>query len=130
MVLTTFYFQLHQPSRLNPDLNDKDNFTWSSKDREVYQKVAQKCYITATKMFNEIIKDNPDFRICFSFSGTLIDQSKSYGEKKYDIIPLLQELYESGKDKKNNKEIRRVEFLDETYYHCCRLESVGKTRIA
>jgi alpha-amylase/alpha-mannosidase (GH57 family) len=101
---------------LNPNF-DSSNFTWTEKDKEIYQKVATKSYIPGIKMFNKLIKENKDFKITFSFSGTLIEQAKKYSEGKYDIIPLLQELYESGKTKNDVKEMRRVEFLDETYYH-------------
>ena len=52
MPLVTFYFQLHQPFRLDPDV---EKFLWEEKNAEIFKKVAQKNYLPATKMFAEII---------------------------------------------------------------------------
>jgi len=122
MPLVTFYHEAHQPFRLSPS-SDPNKFLWDKMNREVYQKVAKKCYIPATKMLTQVIKDNPEFRVCLSFSGTLIEQSKMYkkddsGKNVYDIIPLLQGLYEAGKTTNpDGKQVRRVEYLDETSHH-------------
>jgi alpha-amylase/alpha-mannosidase (GH57 family) len=103
MVLLTIYFQLHQPFRLHPD---SDKFLWDEENKKVFQKVAERNYIPATKMFTELIKAHPNFKITMSISGTLLEQDKLWN---LGVIKALQELYNSGDN--------QVEFLDETYYH-------------
>jgi glycogen synthase len=105
MPIVTFYYQLHQPFRLHPD---RDKFLWDEKNREVFEKVSQKCYIPATKMFTRLIADNPGFKITFSMSGTFLEQAQIY---KPEVITCLQKLWDAGV--KHNQ----VEFLEETYYH-------------
>lgn len=105
MVLATFYFQLHQPYRLHPD---EDKFLWDEMNREIFQKVAEKCYLPATRMFSELISKHPDFKITLSMSGVFLEQAELY---RPEVIRALQELLDAG------KEGRRVEILDETHYH-------------
>ncbi|MFH1369694.1 MAG: AP2 domain-containing protein [Planctomycetota bacterium] len=105
MPIVTFYFQLHQPFRLHPD---RDIFLWDDKNREIFEKVSQKCYLPATKMFTRLISDYPEFKIAFSMSGTFLEQAQNY---KPEVITCLQKLLDAGK-KRN-----QVEFLEETYYH-------------
>ena len=105
MPLVTFYFQLHQPCRLHPD---RDKFLWEEKNREVFLKVAEKCYLPATRMFTELIAAWPGFKITFGMSGTFLEQAELY---QPEVIAALQELHAAG------KENGQVEFLDETYYH-------------
>jgi glycogen synthase len=105
MPLVTFYFQLHQPFRLHPDV---EKFLWDQENRNVFLKVAQKCYLPATRMFTEIIRENPQFKITFSMSGTFLEQASLY---QPEVIQALQELFDAG------KEHNQVEYLQETYYH-------------
>jgi len=105
MALATFYFQLHQPFRLHPD---RDKFLWDDNNREIFEKVSEKNYLPATRMFTELIADNPGFKITFSMSGTFLKQAQMY---KPEVIRCLQELLDTGKQK------NQVEFLEETYYH-------------
>jgi len=105
MPLVTFYFQLHQPFRLHPDV---EKFLWDKKNAEIFNKVAQKNYLPATKMFTEIIKENPEFKVTFSMSGTFLEQAQLY---QPEVIEALQELLDAGKER------LQVEYLEETYYH-------------
>ena len=105
MPLVTFYFQLHQPFRLHPD---RDKFLWEDVNRDIFVKVAEKCYLPATYMFAEAITKFPTFKITFGMSGTFLEQAERY---KPEVIKALQELLDAGKDN------QQVEFLDETYYH-------------
>jgi glycogen synthase len=105
MALATFYFQLHQPFRLHPD---RDKFLWDENNREIFEKVSEKNYLPATRMFTELIADNHGFKITFSMSGTFLEQAQMY---KPEVIRCLQELFDAGKDR------NQVEFLEETYYH-------------
>jgi glycogen synthase len=105
MPLVTFYFQLHQPCRLHPE---REKFLWEEKNRSVFIKVAEKCYLPATKMFTELVATYPAFKITLGMSGTFLKQAELY---KPELITLLTDLYAAGE--KN----RQVEYLDETYYH-------------
>lgn len=105
MPLLTFYFELHQPFRLQPET---EKFLWEERNRQVFQKVAEKCYLPATRMFTAIVKENPLFKITFSMSGTFLEQAQLY---KPEVIAALQELCDAGKDG------NQVEYLEETYYH-------------
>ncbi|MDD5167942.1 MAG: glycogen/starch synthase [Syntrophales bacterium] len=105
MPLVTFYFQLHQPCRLHPD---RDKFLWEKMNREVFKKVADKCYLPATRMFTDLIARYPDFKVTFSMSGTFLEQAELYEPA---VIRALQDLLDAGNDR------NQVEYLDETYYH-------------
>jgi glycogen synthase len=103
--LLTFYFELHQPFRLHPDVN---KFLWEDNNAEIFRKVAEKNYLPATKMFTTLIRENPQFKITFSMSGTFLEQAQKY---RPEVIQVLQELLNAGKE--NNQ----VEYLEETYFH-------------
>jgi len=105
MVMAVFYFQLHQPFRLHPD---RDKFLWDEMNRDVFLKVAGKCYIPATRMFTELVTNHPDFKVTLSMSGTFLEQAEIY---RPEVIRVLQELAAAGRER------AQVEFLDETYYH-------------
>ncbi|MBU0651292.1 MAG: alpha-amylase, partial [Proteobacteria bacterium] len=84
MPLVTFYFQLHQPFRLHPD---PDKFLWEAKNREIFLKVAEKCYLPAAQMFTELIAANPNFKITLGMSGTFLEQAELY---QPELIGALQ----------------------------------------
>lgn len=105
-----FYFQVHQPYRLRDlritevgELNGKDYFD-HEKNRAVFRKVAEKCYLPANKLMLELLKTYPNYYISYSLSGVFLDQCKEYGQ---DVLDSFKALAETGK----------VEFLAETYYH-------------
>lgn len=104
------YFQVHQPYRLR-DLRITDigksetpDYFDHEKNRAVFRKVAEKCYLPATILLEELLHAYPGFSMAFSLSGTFIDQCREYGP---DVLASFQRLNKTG----------RVEFLAETYYH-------------
>ena len=105
MPLVTFYFQLHQPFRLHPD---RDRFLWDEKNKDVFLKVADKCYLPAFSLFTELIADNPSFKITLSMSGTFLEQAELYN---YQVIKSIQDLLDAG------RKLQQVEILDETHFH-------------
>jgi glycogen synthase len=105
MPLATFYFQLHQPFRLHPD---RGKFLWDERNRAIFLKVAEKCYLPATRMFTELIASHPSFKITLGMSGTFLEQAELY---QPEVIQALRKLLDAGE--KNDQ----VEYLDETYYH-------------
>jgi len=108
--LICLYFQVHQPYRLR-DLritevgqgNTPDYFD-HEKNRSVFRKVAEKCYLPANRLMLSLLEQYPDFKIAYSLSGVFLDQCEEYGP---DVLESFQHLAKTG----------RVEFLAETYYH-------------
>jgi alpha-amylase len=105
-----FYFQVHQPYRLR-DLRineighgDAPNYFDAEKNRQVFRKVAEKCYLPANKLMLELVNQYPNFSIAYSLSGVFLDQCEEYGP---DVLESFRKLAATGK----------VEFLAETYYH-------------
>ncbi len=104
-----FYFQVHQPYRLRDiritDIGQKDlEYFDEDKNRQIFRKVAEKCYLPANALMLELLEQYPYFRISYSLSGVFLDQCKEYG---HDVLESFQKLAHTG----------RVEFLAETYYH-------------
>jgi alpha-amylase len=119
MTLVTLYFFAHQPFRLKPyeqrtglatvPENELEDFYFEdSMNREVFLKVAEKCYIPATTMMRDAIKKfqtyEKPFRVSYGLSGTFLEQAKRYAP---EVLDLYKELADTG----------LVEFCGETYYH-------------
>jgi alpha-amylase len=105
MVSICFYFQVHQPYRLRKysvfDIGQDHNYFDEQKNREILNKVADKCYIPANNTILNMIKANTDFKASYSFSGVFLDQCEEYNP---DILRSFQELNDTG----------NIEILDET----------------
>ena len=107
--LICLYFQVHQPYRLR-DLRiteiGKEGLTYfdEEKNRSIFRKVSEKCYLPANRLMLELLTQYPDFRISYSLSGVFLDQCEEYGR---DVLQLFQALSKTG----------QVEFLAETYHH-------------
>jgi alpha-amylase len=108
MVSTCFYFQVHQPYRLRQysifDIGNSNNYFFHEKNREILHKVAHKCYLPTNKLLLHMLRNNPEFKVSYSFSGIVLDQFLEYAP---DVLRSFQDLVDTG----------QVEVLDETYYH-------------
>ncbi|NHJ32216.1 MAG: alpha-amylase [Asgard group archaeon] len=115
-----FYFQVHQPYRLNQNFR-RDRFFQDSSiknlenlyfteelNKDVMQRVAKKCYLPANKTWLKAIdehkKEKRKVKIAFSLTGTVLEQAEKY---QPDVVDSFKQLAETG----------CVEFLGETYYH-------------
>jgi len=104
------YFQVHQPYRLRwfwPDHNTSgfNRYFDDAKNREIFEKVANKCYRPANAtLLDAIDAHNGAFRYSVSITGTLLSQCEQWGE---DVLDTFKQMADSG----------CVEFLDETNYH-------------
>lgn len=107
------YFQVHQPYRLRKyrvfDIgNDSSYFNANDhtdlNNRKVFEKVANKCYLPANKIFLDLLEKHPEFRISYSLSGVFMEQAMEYMP---EVIESFKRLIDTG----------RVEILSETYYH-------------
>ncbi len=107
------YFQVHQPYRLSEcsffcdQIDDFFIGPKGYKNEDIFNKVADKCYLPATSLLLDLVKKYPDFKIAFSLSGVFLEQCEQYSKKGSKIIKLFQKLAKTG----------QVEFLAETYYH-------------
>jgi alpha-amylase len=119
MTLIVPFFFAHQPSRLRPNEQrqsgipvepDKLEDYYFERDfnKEIFLKVADKCYRPATSMILELVTkhahDDKPFRVAYGLSGTLLDQAEEFAP---DLIETWQKLAATG----------LVEFTGETYYH-------------
>lgn len=102
------YFQVHQPYRLNHyqvfDIGQYHHYFDEEKNKQILNKVANKCYLPANKVILNLLKNHPDFKVSYSFSGTVLEQLEKYSPK---ALNLFQKIVNTG----------QVEILDETYHH-------------
>jgi len=104
-----FYFQVHQPYRLQKysffDIGEEEKKYFDDhKNKEIFRKVAKKCYLPTNKLMLKLLKRHPEFKISYSLSGVFLDQCEEYG---LDVLESFKKLAKTG----------QVEFLCETYYH-------------
>ena len=104
-----FYFQVHQPYRIKEytffDIGHDHYYEDEKLNRNVMNKVAEKCYIPTNNLMLELIKKHKGkFRISYSISGTALEQFEKY---RPDVLESFIALSKTG----------CVEFLSETYYH-------------
>lgn len=109
-----FYFQVHQPMRLAPfsifspangeETSLFDRYFDHSLNKQILQKVANKCYLPANQLLLEALEQNPSLKLAFSITGVFLEQARMYMP---ELIDSFRALAKTG----------RVEFLSETYYH-------------
>ncbi|XPV77816.1 MAG: glycoside hydrolase family 57 protein [Desulfovibrio sp.] len=110
MIGVCFYFQVHQPRRINQDFSFFDigsstGYFDDRSNREILLKVAEKCYLPANYMMLDLInKLKGKFRISYAVTGTAIEQFQMYAP---EVMRSFQELAQTG----------CVEFISETYSH-------------
>jgi alpha-amylase len=105
-----FGFEVHQPFRLNrhfsPDpkvkKNDLPALYFDVLNKEVLERVAEKCYVPATQIILEKLDEG--FHCALSFSGTLIEQLEKW---QPDVLSLFDAVTRH----------KNVELLGQTYYH-------------
>ncbi|MBP7511886.1 MAG: glycoside hydrolase family 57 protein [Bacteroidia bacterium] len=104
-----FYFQVHQPYRLKEytffDIGSDHNYFDDAKNRQVLDKVSEKCYLPTNKLMLELInKHQGNFKISYSISGVALEQFEAW---RPDVLQSFVDLSNTG----------CVEFISETYYH-------------
>ena len=102
-----FYFQVHQPFRIRRySVFDNDPFYFDNEaNEEICRKVADKCYIPATRRILDLIKRHDGrFRVSYSISGVALEQFEAWTP---EVIELFQECAQTG----------AVEFIAETSHH-------------
>lgn len=107
------YFHVHQPYRVKRyrvfDIGkDSQYFNESGandlNNKRILEKVARKSYLPANATLQDMLRDHPDFRFAFSFSGTVLEQLE---EHLPYVLDTFKALVDTG----------RVEILGDTYHH-------------
>lgn len=116
MTAIVFYFQVHQPNRLNrlrfEDVGAGREYFDDTLNKLIAERVAERCYLAMNELIGEVIADTGGrFRCSFALSGTLLTQLERWAPKALDSFAALAR---TG----------AVEFVCETGYHS--LAAVGK----
>lgn len=109
MLYINFYFQVHQPYRLNHfsalDIGKNKPYFDDKLNGMVLNKVADKCYLPTNKLLLELIKKyKGEFKVSFAITGVAIEQFKQY---RPEVLDSFKALADTG----------CVEFIGETYFH-------------
>jgi alpha-amylase len=108
MVPVCLYFQLHQPWRLKPynyfQVGRDHRYFDEARNAALLRRVAEKCYLPATAMLQDLLRAHPGFSAAFSISGTLLQQLRAFSP---DVLESFRGLVATG----------RVELLAETSHH-------------
>jgi len=104
-----FYFQVHQPYRLKNyrffEVGNDHNYYDEYQNRFIMRRVADKCYLPTNQLMLDLIAEHGSrFKICYSISGTALDQFEQYAP---EVLESFRKLEATG----------CVEFLSETYCH-------------
>jgi alpha-amylase len=109
MLYINFYFQVHQPVRINHfsalDIGKQRPYFDDKLNKAVIDKVSDKCYLPTNKLLLNLIKRfGSQFKVSFSITGVAIEQFKKY---RPEVLDSFKALVETG----------CVELIGETYYH-------------
>lgn len=107
MTSICFYFQVHQPLRLNKFNIFDSNISYfdDNRNRQYFERVAKKCYLPTNNILLDLVKKNDGkFKIAFSLTGVFLEQCQKFYP---EVIDSFKDLAKTG----------NVEFLNETYYH-------------
>ncbi|MCC6321418.1 MAG: polysaccharide deacetylase family protein [Phycisphaerales bacterium] len=107
MASVVFYFQVHQPFRLNRyTVFDSSHFYFDTqKNGDICRKVADKCYRPATQLILDLVKRHKGrFRVSYAMTGVVLDQMLEFCP---DVVDIFKRLADTG----------CCEFVGETYYH-------------
>jgi alpha-amylase len=109
MTAVTFYFQVHQPNRLErfrfEDVGTGREYFDDTLNELIVRRVAERCYLPMNAVIAEAIAETRGgFRCAFAISGTLLTQLERWAPKALDSFVALAR---TG----------AVEFVCETAYH-------------
>jgi alpha-amylase len=104
-----FYFQVHQPFRLKNyrffNIGHDHYYYDDFSNESIIRKVSDKCYLPANQLMLDLIQAyGGKFKVCYSITGTALDQFELYAP---DVLESFKKLARTG----------CVEFLSETYSH-------------
>ncbi|WP_161597527.1 glycoside hydrolase family 57 protein [Fluviispira multicolorata] len=94
MVALCFYFEVHQPFRINhyriKEIGAHKTYFNEESNQNIFEKVAKKCYWPAGLLIASLLKRYPkSFKVTFSMSGTFLEQCETYDPK---LLELYQDI--------------------------------------
>lgn len=107
------YLHVHQPLRVREysvfeTAVEHDYFSASDgterDNRTIMLKVAEKSYRPMNALLEQMLAENPNFKLSLSITGTFIEQAREWTP---DVLESFQRMVATG----------RVEIVGETYYH-------------
>ena len=107
MTSLCFYFQVHQPLRLNKFTVFTQNAPYfdDNRNKHYFERIARKCYLPTNEVLLGLIDQyGKKFKIAFSLTGIFVEQCKKFAPQVLDSFKELSKT-------------KSVEFLNETYYH-------------
>jgi alpha-amylase len=108
-----FYFEVHQPWRLNrfsvfnigKKIDPYSAYFNQEMNRQIFQKVAKKSYFPMNQQLMDLIHEyDGEFRVSFSITGAFVEYCKKFMPS---VLKSFQELFNTG----------AVDLIEETYYH-------------
>lgn len=104
-----FYFQVHQPFRLNTyrffDMGNNPYYFNEHQNEYLVKRIAERCYLPMNNLVLSLIEEfGSRFKVSFSISGMALDQFELYAP---EVLESFKKLAATG----------CVEFLAETYGH-------------
>ena len=108
-----FYFEVHQPMRLNRfsvfnigNVSDPlPSYFNSNLNQQIFEKVAKKCYLPTNKLLLDLINEfDGKFRISFSLTGTFVEYCERFLPS---VLDSFRDLFKTG----------AVDLIEETYFH-------------
>ena len=108
VMLISFNFQVHQPHRFKKTVDNKKKDLWEryidvNLNREIFNRVANKCYIPTNNLILELI-DEYNIKVAYSITGVFLEQAMEFNE---EVLDLFKDLVDTG----------NVEIIGETYHH-------------
>lgn len=110
MISVCFYFQVHQPMRLDKSysffqMGRSHHYRDEAANRDIMRKVADKCYLPANRMMLDLIERHQGrFRISYAITGVAMEQFQEFCP---EVLESFRALADTG----------CVEFIGETHYH-------------
>ncbi|EGB16289.1 Alpha-amylase [Pseudodesulfovibrio mercurii] len=110
MISVCFYFQVHQPMRLDKSysffqMGRSHHYRDEAANRDIMRKVAEKCYLPANRMMLDLIEQHQGrFRISYAITGVAMEQFQEFCP---EVLETFRALADTG----------CVEFIGETHYH-------------
>ncbi|MFH1013470.1 MAG: glycoside hydrolase family 57 protein [Thermoplasmatota archaeon] len=112
MTSVCFYFEVHQPMRVNRfsvfqigHASSPYEYFNNHLNQKIFEKVANKCYLPTNNLILELIEQyNKKFRVSFSLTGTFIEYCQKHMP---EIIDSFRALTDTG----------AVDLIEETYFH-------------
>ena len=132
------YFQVHQPNRLLPydlfRIGENAVYEDDAMNAEILNKVAEKCYLPANRMFKRLIEENEGrFRMALSISGTVIEQMERtartcWSRSRNSSPPAASSCWRRPTITRSPSSTRTEEFDRQVELHLQKLEKIFHVR--